>query len=68
MYLSPLKPHAHDDASTPDARPTDSPSKNANAALLLAVVLVTAFSLSLTINDTLLPSVYTYSQAPASDR
>ena len=66
MYLSPLKPHLDDDVSTRDARPTDSPSKNANAALLFAVVFVTAFSLSLTINDTLLPSVYI--QAPATDR
>ena len=64
MYLSPLKPHLDDRVTTPDARPSDSPGKNTNAALLLAVVLVTAFSLSLTINDTLLPSVYT--QAPAA--
>ena len=66
MYLSPLKPHLDDAVSTQDARPTDSPRRNANAALLLAVVLVTAFSLSLTINDTLLPSVYT--QAPVTAR
>jgi len=66
MYMSPLKPRRDDRASELDVRPSNAPRKNTNAALLLAVTAVTAFSLIATINHGIvwLPQ----DQAPAADR